>query len=135
MASTAGHLPSRERLCAVLRANGIFSLSTGVIGVLFGGWFADLFGIDELGWLVRVISVVLIAFGLFGLWVARGDDRTLGLGAMVISVCDIAWVVATVVLVIAGTFSFAGGTILALAAMAVANFGGGQLWLRSHWLR
>jgi hypothetical protein len=98
--------------------NAGFSLSTGTAALLLGGPIDEFLDLG-LPWLVRLVGGGLIAFAAFLVIVARLDDAaTMATEALAVSIADLGWVAATIVLVLFGAFS-PWGTALMIAVAAV----------------
>jgi hypothetical protein len=121
---------SFPRLRRVLRANAAFS-ATGGLGAL--GAVApvdDLLGAGDRA-LVAVIGAGLFAFAVVVFAIARSERRRLLRGAAVVSIADLVWVVATIVVVVVGDLAATGVAVLVVVAVVVAGFAFQQLRLRA----
>lgn len=116
-----------DRLRTVLHVNAATSFAGGVLGLVATDRLVDALGLQSPGW-TRLVSAGLV---LFALDVALGArSRHLRSTALVTSVLDLTWVVATVVVL--GTVDLTGpGRIVAVAmGLAVLDFAALQLWFR-----
>jgi hypothetical protein len=129
--STATPTTAERRLRLVLTANAATSALAGVVALAAGDWAAERLGVDTVG-LVRAVGAALLVFAAGVLAVARARRDVLHREAALVSAADAAWVVATVVLVVAGAFSTEGAIIAAVMAAGVADFGALQLWFRGR---
>lgn len=91
-----------------------------------GSWVADRLGVERTG-VVRVVGLVLAAYGLDLLVTATSRWRRLSTAAVGVVVADLAWVVGTVVVLAAGWVDPRSGRLLLIAAgVAVAGLGVAQ---------
>jgi hypothetical protein len=119
------------RLRNVLRLNAAFSLTTGLVGTLAAGWVANLIGIDSVA-LVRLISVGLLSVAVSVGIIAGSRDRVVHRLGPVVSTGDLAWVIATVAVLVAGGLSTRGAVVMGLLGLATLDLGLVQL---RHWRR
>lgn len=117
------------RLRAVLALNATTSLAAGAVAALAPRWVADTAGLGSTGW-TRAVGVALVVFAVDVALVARYSRASLRAAALAISAVDIAWVVATVVVVAAADLNTAGVVLAAVMAIGVADFAALQLWFR-----
>ncbi len=121
--STAGH-----RLRTVLTVNAATSLAAGVGGLAATDRLVDWLGLQSPGW-TRLVSVGLIVFAVDVALGAR-SPRRLALTALATSVADLAWIVATVVVLATVDLTGAGRFVAVAMAVAVLDFAALQLWFR-----
>jgi hypothetical protein len=113
----------------VLRANATSSAACGVIGAAGARFWSDRLGIDNVA-LTAAVSVGLLAFAAV-VWLASNQpSHRLRSRAVEVSVADIAWVLASLVVVAAGVLSVLGASLALVLALIVACFAAGQLWYR-----
>lgn len=120
---------SRSRL--VLRANAAFSTVGGLLAVVAAGWLSDVSGIDQVT-LTRVGGAGLLLFAADVYRQSRLPESKLPLALLQTSAADISWVIATVVVLALVDFTSWGTWGAIVIAVAVADFGITQLWLRSQ---
>ena len=123
------------RLRAVLRVNAATSTLAAVVALVAPGPVSDaLGGVDHT--VVSAVGVALLAFALGTALVSRRDRTSgVGTGALVVSVGDVAWVVATP-FVLAATDPTTTGVVVAMVmAVGVAAFATAQLALRHRLTR
>lgn len=125
--SASGRAVARLRL--VLRANAAFSLVGGVVALVAGSWLSRELGIDHVV-LTRLLGVGLIAFAINVALIARAREPRLLTEALLVSIGDAAWVVATIAVVASGVLTSAGNVVAILVGLAVADFGIAQFVLR-----
>ena len=116
-------------LRALLRLDAALCAATGALTVAAAPAVADALGPDVPTTAVRVVGVALLVWAVDVALLARASGRLLRRGAAAVGAVNLAWEVATVVLVLAGAFSL-GGAVLALAVAAVVG-GLGLLQLRA----
>lgn len=131
--TNTGSATPERRLRLVLAANATMSIVFGLIGAIGAGGVADLLGVDQV-WLVRLVSVGLILFGIDVALTARAATHRLPTGALLVSIADWSWVAATVVVVALGLLSTASVVIMGIVGLAVADFALLQLVLRRRTL-
>jgi O-antigen/teichoic acid export membrane protein len=122
---------SERRLRAVLSVNAVTSLVAGAAGLLAANWWSDRLGIDSSAW-TRIVSAGLVLFALDVAFVARARTGRLRPLAAAVSAADLAWVVATVVVVAVGALNGAGVAVALAVGVAVLDFALLQLWYRSR---
>ena len=116
-------------LTGLLRLDAALCGATGALAVAAAPPVADVLGPDVSTTAVRVVGVALLVWAADVALLARASGRLLRRGAVAVAGVNLAWELATVVLVLAGAFSV-GGAVLALAVAAVVG-GLGLLQLRA----
>ncbi|MBY0318789.1 MAG: hypothetical protein K2X72_08715 [Reyranella sp.] len=121
---------STDRLLRrTLWGNAVFSVVSGAVLAAFAGPFAriaahepvSVLGLD-LAIVFELLGVGVIAFGALCAWVASRETLPLA-WARVIFAADLAWVVASVlVLAVPATWSMAGFVGIGVVALIVADF-------------
>ncbi len=127
-ATTAKRSPERM-LRLVLSATAATSFAAGALATVAARWCADTLGVDSVA-LVRAVGIVLMVFAVDVALVARARVCRMRLFAAVVSCLDIAWVVATAIVVASGELSGAGTTTAVLMGIGVADLAALQLWFR-----
>ena len=131
--STPAASTPERRLRAVLTANAFTSTVLGLIGVIAVDPVSELLGVEQV-WLVRLVSVGLILFGIAVGLTARMSTERLTAGALPVSLADWSWVGATAVVIALGTFSTSGAVIMGLIGLGVADVAILQLVFRRRTL-
>lgn len=133
---TSTRIPTRiptdavSRLRLVLAANATTSLLGGLIALAAGPWLSATLGIDHVA-VTRLLGAGLVLFGVDVAVVSRGPKRRLLPGALLVSIADAVWVVATIVVVATGVLTTTGIVVAVVIGLAVADFGVAQVWLRA----
>lgn len=126
--------PSAERpasrLRAVLGVNAATSLAAGLVGTVAADWVDETLGLGSVAW-TRIVSIGLIIFAIDVALVAARARASLRPAALAVSVADIAWVVATVVVLASVDLTTTGWIVAAVMGAGVADFALLQLWFRS----
>lgn len=119
--------PAR-RLRLVLAANAATSALAGVAALVGASAWADTLGIDSTG-IIRLVGAGLV---LFAVDVALAARSTHGLcrNALVISMLDLAWVLATAIVLATGDLTTTGTVVALVMGVGVLDFALLQLWLR-----
>jgi len=117
---------SESRLRLVLKLNAATSAISAIAGIGAASYFADLLEV-HVGVVVGV-SIGLLLFAGRVAAVASRAQRRLGQQGRLIAVGDIAWVVGTVVVIVADLVSTSGKVVLGLVAVGVLDFALAQLW-------
>lgn len=117
------------RLRTLLRADAALCAGTGLLAAAAPAAVADLLGPDVSATAVRVVGIALVLYALDLAAISRAAARWQRPAARVAGVGNVAWELATVVLVALGAFSVT-GAVLALAVAAVVG-GLGLLQLRA----
>ena len=117
-----------SRLRTVLTVNAATSLAGGLIGLAATDRLVEELGLQSTGW-TRLVSAGLV---LFAIDVALGAQSTryLARTALLTSVLDIAWVVATVAVLATVDLTGIGQVVAVVLGLAVADFAVLQLWFR-----
>ena len=116
-------------LAALLRVDAVLCAATGVLAAAAPAAVADALGLDVPTAAVRWVGVALVVWAVDAALLARASRRVVRRTALAAGVANLAWEVATVVLVALGAFSLVGAG-LALAVAAVVG-GLGVLQLRA----
>ena len=116
-------------LAALLRLDAVVCAGTGLLAVAAAATVADALGPDVPTTAVRWVGVALVVWAVDAAVLARGSRRVVRRTALAAGLANLAWEVATVVLVALGAFSVVGAG-LALAVAAVVG-GLGVLQLRA----
>lgn len=104
----------------VLRGNALFSLVSGLAFALFYQPIGHFIGIKPL-----IITLVtgLILIGFSGLvWFAAGRESISRKLVWLIIDLDLLWVIGTVIMLIAGGYTYAGSWIMGLLSLVVLDF-------------
>ena len=115
----------------VLRANAVTSTAAAVLALTAPGPIADALGTTSTA-AVRAVGLALLVFALDTAVTSVRSVPTLRPGALAISIGDIAWVVATPVVLIAADPTPTGTAVALVMAVGVAGFAATQLWLRAR---
>ena len=113
----------------LLRVDAALCAVTGAVAAAAPAAVADLLGPDVGTTVVRVVGIALLVYALDLVLVSSAADRWQRPAALVAGVGNVAWEVATVVLVALGAFSVL-GAVVALGVAAVVG-GLGLLQLRA----
>jgi hypothetical protein len=116
-------------LAALLRIDAVLCAATGVLAAAAAGPVADVLGPDVPTGAVRWVGVALVVWAVDAALLSRTSGRLLRRTAGAAGIANLAWELATVVLVALGAFSLT-GAVLALAVAAVVG-GLGVLQLRA----
>jgi hypothetical protein len=104
-----------------IRANGVFSIASGLFVAAAGSWVADRLGVEHTSF-VRVAGLILAIYGLDLLVIAGARWRRLRAAAVAVVAADAAWVAGTAIVLAAGWVEPRGGRLLlAAAGLAVAG--------------
>jgi hypothetical protein len=112
-------------LRSVLRGNAAFSSVCGVVALAAPGRLAASLGVPGATWLLVALGVGLLAFAAAVLALAARRPIPLA-GARAVIAADLAWIAATVPLVLWGPLAPAGVAIAIAVAVVVAGFAEGQ---------
>ncbi|WP_420644717.1 hypothetical protein [Candidatus Leptofilum sp.] len=112
--------PRATLLRRTLQANALFSLLTGLAFVVVSGSIARFLGPQIPGWIVLVVGLGLLPFGVMVYRAAANDLQQ----ARIISGMDFAWVIGSFLILGLGwsLFTVAGRWFVGLQAEAVATF-------------
>ena len=113
-------------LRTVLKINALISGATGLAAALFAGRIDRLIGSDA-ETIVRVVGIGLVAFAVVLYVVSKAETSALRTGGWIITVADIAWVIASIAAVAAGWFNTSGNLIVLGVAAVVAGFAVGEI--------
>ena len=104
-----------------LRANSLFSTTSGLALTLGGPWFASVVGVGP-GWLYRAIGVGLVLYGI-GLW-SNANRSEINLTEVRWALAmDWLWVIGSVaVVLLAPAINEAGVWIVGIVGVVVADF-------------
>lgn len=119
-----------SKLRTVLKLNAAFSALGGLAAVLAGPWMSEHSGIGNVT-LTRLAGIGLVIFAVDVAVVSRSDERRLVRDSLFVSVADLTWVAATIVVLATVELTSGGVAAAVLLALGVADFGGAQLWFRS----
>jgi hypothetical protein len=125
MLTTALRETNEARLRLVLATNATTSGLGGLAAVVAAGTVDSALGTDSIMW-VRIVGAGLVLFAALVLWTARSTTRRVVIGAPVISVGDVSWVVGTIVTIVLGWYSTVGAIVMAVVGVAVGSFGVAQ---------
>lgn len=120
-----------NRLRWALRVNAVSSASFGLLGLAIPGRVVDLLDAGNVT-IVRLVAAGLLGFAAFVAWISTRDVEVLHRESLMISIGDLGWVAASVVLVAIGVFSTGGIVATLLVAALVGDFAAAQLWTRSR---
>jgi hypothetical protein len=120
--------PWTTDLRTLLRVDAVLCAATGVVALTAATAVADVLGPDVPTSAVRAVGLALVVWAVDVALLSRARGRLLRRGAVAVAAVNVAWEVATR-LVVAGAFSLGGG-VLALAVAAVVG-GLGLLQLRA----
>lgn len=125
----------RSPLRAVLAVNAVTSASAGLVATFAPNTISDLFDLTHAraDLIVRAVGIGLTAFALdVAVTAIRDRTATIQRDTALISAVDIAWVIATIVVLATVDLSTVGRSIGAVMGIGVAAFAAGQLGLRRH---
>ena len=112
----------RINLKKVMLANAIFSATFGMIMLVLNSYITELMGL-KISWLLPLIGVGLLGFAATVAYQAtRQVISAMQVKSIVIQ--DLVWVVASIVVLLTdiGELSYSGKVLIALIAIAVADF-------------
>ena len=89
--------PDYRLLKAALLANGVFSIITGLVAVLFADAIGDFMEVEPL--VLRFIGVGVVVFGATVYWFSRHDPFERGFGVFT-TIADLTWVAGSAILLI-----------------------------------
>lgn len=119
-----------ERLRLALRLNAATSLIGGLLALVAGSWVSRELGIDHVV-ATRVIGAGLVVFAVDVASIARAPRPRLLRDTLLVSAADVAWVIATIVVLLTGILSTTGVRVAVVLGLGVADFAVVQLWLQS----
>lgn len=112
-----------RRLRGVLLANAATSLATGLVGASASSWSAARLGVEgDAETVVRVVGIGLLVFAAAVAAIALRERAHLRGGAVAVTAADVAWVLATVVVLATCGLSGAGVAIAIVTAVGVLDF-------------
>ena len=114
-------------LRALLRVDAALCAATGLLAAAAPAAVADLLGPDVPTAAVRWVGVGLVVWALDAALLARGSRRVVRRTALAAGVANLAWEVATVVLIALGAFSPLGAGVTLAVAAVVGGLGVLQL--------
>jgi hypothetical protein len=123
------HRSRTTGLATLLRVDAVLCAATGLLAAAAPAAVADVLGPDVPPAGVRWVGLALLVWAVDVALLARARGRLLRRGGVVVAVGNLAWEVATVVLVVRGAFSLP-GAVTALVVGAVVG-GLGLLQLRA----
>jgi len=115
-----GPLVRATRLRNVLRANTVLSGVSGVVAAATAGFLGGLVGVSTTA--ARVVGIGLIVFAIDVALASGARHRHLPVLARLIGIADVAWVLATIVVVGSGTLTGPGVAIADVVGVIVACF-------------
>ena len=107
----------------VLKANALFSLTTGILLVLFHQPIAAWFSL-KIPLILAGIGIGLLAFA-YDVWSQSRLPKINENKVKMIIAADFIWVLASIIIILFQLFSFSSGAyvVIAIIAIAVADFG------------
>lgn len=124
---TAPAVDTTTRLRSLLRMDGALCAATGLVAAVAAGPVADLLGPDVSTTVVRIVGIALVLYALDLGVTSRAAARWQRPAALAAGIGNVAWVLATVVLVALGAFSTVGAVVALLVAAVVGELGVLQL--------
>lgn len=112
-----------DRLRTLLRVDAALCAGTGLVAALAAPAVADLLGPDVPAAVVRIVGIALVVWALDAALLARASGRRLRRVVLVAAGGNVAWEVATVVLVALGAFSVPGAMVALVVAAVVGGLG------------
>ncbi|MGI9616031.1 MAG: hypothetical protein ACR2QO_24170 [Acidimicrobiales bacterium] len=120
-----------RNLRLVLRANAFTSGLAGAVGLIGASYWSERLGIDNVA-VTAIVSIGLLIFAADVVWASRASDDRLPNQALLVSIADIMWVVASAIVVGLGILTTFGTVAAIVIAVGVADFAALQLWFRSR---
>jgi len=120
LADSAAGAARTRRLRTLLQADAAYCGVFGAGAALAAPAAADLLGPDVSTTVVRIVGIILVVWALDAALLSRTSGRLLTHTATAAAAGNIAWEVATIVLIAMGAFS-TGGAVLALGIAAIAG--------------
>ena len=128
----AAHMTgATTKLQFVLRANAAFSAVGGLLAFVAASFVSDTAGIDHVI-LTRLVGLGLLVFAIDVFVTSRQSGARLRQGALLISIADITWVIASLAVIVTVDLTTIGVVVGLIQATAVLDFGVTQHWLRSR---
>ena len=121
-----GMWPTTRRLRAALRADAVFCLASGLV-LLVAGWLvAEPWGVRPTV-VAPLLGGAMASFGVLAAWVAVQPAGRLRRWSVGVAAADVAWVAASVALLIGCPLTVPGAVALAAVAVVVAALAAWQL--------
>jgi hypothetical protein len=111
------------RLRTLLRADAALCAVCGLLAAAAPAAVAELLGPDVSSTVVRVVGLALVVYALDLAVTSRAADRWQRPAALAAGIGNVAWELATVVLVAAGAFSVLGAVVALILAAVVGVLG------------
>lgn len=115
------------RLRTLLRADAVLCGVTGLVAAAAAAPVADLLGPDVSTMAVRVVGIALVLYALDLALTSRAAERWQRPAVLGAGLGNVAWVLATVVLIALGAFSTTGAVVAGLVGLVVGELGVLQL--------
>lgn len=112
----------------VLMTNALSSGAVGVVALVAPGTVDELLGTGRDGWIRLIGGVGFLVFAVAVFELARAPITTRARWAPLVSTFDTAYVIGTILAIVAGWFSTTGNWVMALTALLVTDFAIGQVW-------
>lgn len=119
-----------RNLRLVLRGNAFTSALAGAVGLIGASYWSERLGIDNVA-VTAIVSIGLLIFAADVVRASRASDDRLPTQALLVSIADIVWVVASAIVVGLGLLTTFGTVAAVVIAVGVADFAALQLWFRS----
>lgn len=132
-ALTATSVAPTTRLRTLLRADAALCAVIGLVAAVAAGPVADLLGPDVPTTAVRVVGLALVLYALDLAVTSRLGERWQRPMVLIAGVGNVAWVLATAALVVAGAFSTTGALVALAVAAVVGELGVLQLRALRRW--
>ena len=120
--------PARH-LRTVLAVNAATSLTAGVAAVSAAPWLVDELGLGSEAW-TRLVGLGLVLFAIDVAVAAAKATHRLRSAALAVSLADLSWVAATVVVLATVDLTSAGRVVAVVMGLGVLDFALLQLWFR-----
>ena len=127
-AASALEGPARH-LRTVLAVNAATSLAAGVVAVSAAPWLVDELGLGSEGW-TRLVGAGLVLFSIDVALAAARATRRLRSATLAVSLTDLVWVAATIVVLATVDLTGAGRVVAVAMGVGVLDFALLQLWFR-----
>lgn len=118
-----------RHLRLVLRANALTSGLAGAVGLIGASYWSERLGVDNVA-VTAIVSIGLLIFAADVVWASRASDDRLPTQALLVSIADIVWVVASAIVVGLGLLTTFGTVAAIVIAVGVTDFAALQLWFR-----